>query len=388
MEYRRFGKTEFQIPVISCGGMRFQQSWKGSDKVTQESQRNVEACIARALELGITHIETARGYGTSEEQLGQILPKLPRDQMLVQTKVNPMAEAEKFKHVFEKSFGLMKLDYLDLFAFHGIGDDESLENALRSMDMVQAWKKEGRIRSIGFSTHGLCSAITKAIETGLFDYVNLHWHYIFQENWPAIEAATRHDMGVFIISPNDKGGMLHKPSEKLVELCAPLHPMVFNGLFCLSQPQVHTISCGVTRPSDFDIHMETVQHLGQAGELIRPIIDRLEAELAGTLGEKWAASWSEGIPDWPDAPEQVNIRWILRLRNLAIAYDMQEYAKSRYNMLGNGFPWFPGNSAEKAGEIDFSDALKSSPHADTIPAALTDAHRLLVGERTKPLQES
>lgn len=388
MEYRRFGRTEFQMPVISCGGMRYQQSWKGSEEVTEESQQNLEACIRKALELGITHIETARGYGTSEMQLGRILPKLPRDQILVQTKVNPIPEVEKFKHVFEKSFGLLKLDYLDLFSFHGISNAESLEHALRSMDTVQAWKKEGRIRSIGFSTHGSCEAITKAIETDLFDHVNLHWYYIFQENWPAIEAATRHDMGVFIISPNDKGGLLHKPSEKLVELCEPLHPMVFNGLFCLSHPQVHTLSCGVKRPSDFDIHMETVARLAQADDLIRPIVERLEAELAGTLGEEWAASWSEGLPDWEDTPGQVNIRWILRLRNLAVAYDMQEYAKMRYNMLGNGGPWFPGNDADKVLELDFSSCLEASPHADAIPMALAEAHDLLAGEKSKRLQES
>ena len=102
MEYRRFGRTEFQMPVISCGGMRYQQSWKGSDEVTEESQQNLEACIRKALELGITHIETARGYGTSEMQLGRILPKLPRDQIRVQTKVKPIPEVEKFKHVYVK----------------------------------------------------------------------------------------------------------------------------------------------------------------------------------------------------------------------------------------------------------------------------------------------
>ena len=388
MEYRRFGRTEFQMPVISCGGMRYQQSWKGNDEVTEESQRNLEACITKALEVGVTHFETARGYGTSEVQLGRILPNLPRDRILVQTKVNPMPELEKFKHIFEKSFGLLNLDYLDLFSFHGINDAESLDNALSAMDTVQAWKKEGRIRSIGFSTHGSCEAITKAIETDLFDHVNLHWYYIFQENWPAIEAATRHDMGVFIISPNDKGGLLHKPSEKLVELCDPLHPMVFNGLFCLSHPEVHTLSCGVARPSDFDIHMETVAHLGKADELVRPIIERLEAELAGTFGEKWAASWSEGLPNWQDTPGQVNMRWILRLRNLAVAYDMQEYGKMRYNMLGNGGLWFPGNNADKVQELDFSNCLKASPHADAVPMALAEAHDLLAGEESKRLQES
>ena len=60
-----------------------------------------------------------------------------------------------------------------------------------------------------------------------FDYVNLHWYYINQDNWPAILDAQRHDMGVFIISPSDKGGHLYNPPERLIELCHPLSPMVF-----------------------------------------------------------------------------------------------------------------------------------------------------------------
>lgn len=388
MEYRRFGKTEFQMPVISCGGMRYQQSWKGSDEVTDENQRNLEACITKALELGITHIETARGYGTSEAQLGRVLPKFPRGGLLVQTKIGPMADVEKFRAAFEKSMGLLNVDYLDLFSFHGINNAQSLDNALACMDTVQKWKQEGRIRSIGFSTHGSCKAITNAIETGLFDHINIHWYYIFQENWPAIEAATRHDMGVFIISPNDKGGLLYKPSDKLLSLCEPLHPMVFNGLFCLSHPQIHTLSCGVSRPSDFDAHMETVSLLGRAGELIQPIVERLEAELADTFGATWAESWLEGLPDWDETPGEMNMRWILRLRNLAVAYDMREYGKMRYNMLGNGGPWVPGNNAGKVQELDLSDCLAASPNAAAVPAALAEAHDLLAGEKGKRLQES
>ena len=55
MKYRRFGKTELQIPVLSCGGMRYQQSWKTGDPVTDDNQKNLEATIHRAIELGINH---------------------------------------------------------------------------------------------------------------------------------------------------------------------------------------------------------------------------------------------------------------------------------------------------------------------------------------------
>ena len=91
MIYRRFGRTELQMPVFSCGGMRYQHSWKDEEAegITNEGQANLEATIRRSVELGINHIETARGYGTSELQLGRILPKFDREKIIVQTKVAP-----------------------------------------------------------------------------------------------------------------------------------------------------------------------------------------------------------------------------------------------------------------------------------------------------------
>src|SRR5262244_3834079 len=98
MRYRRFGRTELAMPVISCGGMRYQHKWQDVPpaEIPPDNQANLEATIHRAVELGINHIETARGYGTSEMQLGNILPRLPRDKMIVQTKVSPKANAAEF----------------------------------------------------------------------------------------------------------------------------------------------------------------------------------------------------------------------------------------------------------------------------------------------------
>src|SRR5690606_11947924 len=74
MRYRRFGRTNLRMPVFSCGGMRYQHKWQDVawSEVPRENQANVEAVIRRAIELGIHHIETARGYGSSEMQLGPI----------------------------------------------------------------------------------------------------------------------------------------------------------------------------------------------------------------------------------------------------------------------------------------------------------------------------
>ncbi len=67
------------MPVISCGGMRYQHKWQDvkPEEIPADSQANLEACLHRALELGINHLETARGYGTSEMQMGRVLPPCP-----------------------------------------------------------------------------------------------------------------------------------------------------------------------------------------------------------------------------------------------------------------------------------------------------------------------
>ena len=98
MRYRRFGKTNLSMPVFSCGGMRYQHKWQDVswDDVPREGQANLEATIHRAIELGIHHIETARGYGSSEMQLGPVLAQFPREKLIVQTKVPPMASPDAF----------------------------------------------------------------------------------------------------------------------------------------------------------------------------------------------------------------------------------------------------------------------------------------------------
>ena len=393
MQYRRFGRTELQIPVFSCGGMRYQHAWKDipRDMIPAKNQQNLEATIRRALEVGVNHIETARGYGTSEMQLGEILPQFPRDEIIVQTKVSPKESTQEFLATFDQSLTNLCLDYVDLLGLHGINTPELLNYCIRPGGCLEAARQlqhQGKVRFIGFSTHAPTQIIVDAIETGEFDYVNLHWYYIHQINWPAIEAAQRHDMGVFIISPSDKGGKLYSPPQKLVDLCAPLSPMVFNDLFCLSHPQVHTLSLGAARPTDFDEHLNGLSLLNQTDEILPPILARLEQAAIAQFGEDWFKTWHIGLPSPENTPGNVNIPVILWLRNLLDAYDMEEFAKARYNLLGSGGHWFPGRQANQLAELDLSQCLSHSPHADKIPNLLADTHRRLLGETQQRLSQS
>ena len=178
MKYRRFGRTEINMPLVSAGGMRFQSSWKREDQVKPESVANLDRIVAHALELGINHFETAHGYGTSEEELGQVLPNYERSKLIIQTKGDPSGKVKKVFSTIKTSLKCLRLDYLDLFAAHGINNDQLLEKALKKGAVVEEalkLKEKGVIRHLGFSTHGPTSVIIKAIKTGLFDYVNL-WY--------------------------------------------------------------------------------------------------------------------------------------------------------------------------------------------------------------------
>jgi predicted aldo/keto reductase-like oxidoreductase len=197
-------------------------------------------------------------------------------------------------------------------------------------------------------------------------------------------------MGVFVISPTDKGGHLHTPSQRLRELCAPLHPIVFNNLFCLSAPGIHTISVGAAGPHDLALHLEAVELLSRAPELLPPILQRLEEARREALGDAWLASWSVGLPPWQETPGGINLPVLLWLHNLLEAWDLEGYGRARYGLLGNGSHWFPGENADAldgaVSEAELLAVLGASPWAAEIPGLLRRLRQRLGGEAVRRLQ--
>lgn len=402
MQYRRFGRTELNMPVISTGGMRYQDGWtdKPLSEVDPKVHDNLVATIDHSINVGINHIETARGYGVSERQLGTVLPNYPRKDLIVQTKIGPEDDPVTFTANFMESLDRLNLDHVDLLAIHGINDDETLQQSIREggcLDAARALQRQGLCKHVGFSTHGPLHIIMQAIEAdprdaaSAFDYVNIHWYYIFRRNWPAIQAANKLDMGVFIISPSDKGGKLYEPTPEWTAACDPIHPMVFNDLWCLARPQVHTLSLGAARPSDYDLHIQAVELMDRTEELVPPIDAKLTQMMQERLGLDHPEGMNAGLPEPEDTPGGLNLEVMLWLRHLAVGWGMENYGKMRFNLLGNGGHWFPGVAVNDQDQIDqqaLAQAVKDSPHADVIPKLVAESFDLLGGEKIKRLSES
>ena len=385
------------MPVLSLGGMRFQQSWKdlAASEIKNEGQHQLLKTLEYGVLAGCHHLETARHYGTSERQLGWAIKEVHDHRRILQSKVPPSEDPQFFESELEISFSRLGCDRLDLLAIHGINLPEHLDQTLRPggcMDVVRRWQRDGRIGHVGFSTHGPTELIVEAIKTDQFDYLNLHWYYINQENDPALVAASLQDMGVFIISPTDKGGHLHTPSSKLVELCKPLHPIVVNDLFCLRNPLVHTISVGAACAEDLDLHLEAVQLLPKVDKLLPPVLNRLEQEAFVVLGYDWLSSWQKGLPCWRDTPGEINLPVLLRLHNLVEAWGLEDFAKARYSLLGQAGHWFPGKNADcldrEVSEEDLIAALSASPWKLRIPHLLRNLRDRLKGETQQRLSSA
>ena len=149
MKYRRLGDSELIVSEIAFG------SWLTTSGGVEKNQA-IE-CVHRALDQGITLIDTANVYGRgiAEMVLGEALAEYPRNSYVLATKVYfPMSDTDRglsatqIEKQLDASLARLKVDHLDLYQCHRYDNDTPLEETMEALTKAV---RQGKTRYIGFS---------------------------------------------------------------------------------------------------------------------------------------------------------------------------------------------------------------------------------------------
>jgi aryl-alcohol dehydrogenase-like predicted oxidoreductase len=220
------------VTELALGGL-FVSSYGGE-------YEQAKAAIDRALELGVNYVDTAPGYGNSEEVLGKALEgvKVP---YVLSTKLGgrpqPFKPQDKdglMKSV-EESLRLLKRDHIDILMIHEPdrpgqynwwADPVHFDGPV--MDVLADLKRQGIIRFIGLGGTTVYE-LPHIINTGRFDVVLTAFNYSLlwrEATLEVLPAAKKQGMGVVIGSPLQQGALARRYDEE-----------VQNGARWLSSPR-------------------------------------------------------------------------------------------------------------------------------------------------------
>ncbi|MDR2681315.1 MAG: aldo/keto reductase [Tannerella sp.] len=215
MPVRTLGRTGLQLPILSMGVMRADNP----------------SVVRAAYNSGILFFDTANGYqgGKNEEMLGVFFEGKPRDSYVIATKVKfdyPLHEnfEEKFAEQVEVSFKRLKMDYVDIFYIHAIGDVDAIKEP-RVIEALKKIKESGKAKFLGVSTHAnKPEQLDAVVEMGIYDVVLVSYNFKMKnlpETDAAIERAAKAGIG-FVAMKTMTGGVEDAAGKKKINAQACL----------------------------------------------------------------------------------------------------------------------------------------------------------------------
>ena len=229
MKTRKLGRTGLEVTELSLGGL-FVASW--FNEIDQ-------ACTAvrRAVELGVNYIDTAPGYGNSEEVLGQALDGIDAP-LILSTKLGARPhpfdpqDTAALRASVEESLRLLKRDRIDMLLIHEPdrqgqwewwSDWQAVEGPV--LGLLEELKREGIIRYIGLGGTTVYEMI-HLINSCKFDVVLTAFNYsvLFREAAGVIDAAHAQQMGIIIGSPLQQGALARRYDDEVNHGAAWMSP--------------------------------------------------------------------------------------------------------------------------------------------------------------------
>jgi len=145
MEYKEI--DSFKIPILGLG------TWQIGgelEKSTRNDLGDIEL-IQKAIEMGITHIDTAELYGVGhcEEVVGEAIKKFDREKVFITTKVgNTHLAYDNVIAAMDASLKRLQTSYVDLYLIHSSSSEIPLSETMKAMDKLV---EDGKAKFIGVS---------------------------------------------------------------------------------------------------------------------------------------------------------------------------------------------------------------------------------------------
>ena len=196
-----------------------------------DKQKTAEM-VRYAIDNGVNYFDTAYMYhkNTSESVMGEILSAYPRDSFYLATKF-PGVDKENMpfvREIFEKQLKNCRVDYFDFYLFHCVDDnniDEYLDPKFGVYDYLMEQKRNGRIKYLGFSTHGTINTTRRFLEAYGKDIdfcqMQLNWlDWELQDAKGTLELLRQYNLPVWVMEPLRGGSLAKLENEFEQELLA------------------------------------------------------------------------------------------------------------------------------------------------------------------------
>ncbi len=171
MERRPYGPSGRMVSIVAFGGV----------VVKNRQPEEAARLVHRAFDRGVNYFDVAPLYGDPEVLMGPALAELPRDEFFLACKTT-QRRAAKARADLDESLRRLKVDYLDLYQFHGVSGLEDVETIFApggAMEVFERARDEGLVRHLGFSAHDEEAGISMLER---FDFASA----LFPVNWVSL----------------------------------------------------------------------------------------------------------------------------------------------------------------------------------------------------------
>ncbi len=225
MVYKKFQDRE--LSALGMGCMRLPVIDGDDARPDEAAAAELVAC---AMEHGVNYYDTAWGYhgGNSEIVLGKALAGYPRESFYLADKFPgfSLSNMEKAEEIFETQLKKCGVDYFDFYLFHNVCErniDAYLDPQYGILDYLLRQKEAGRIRHLGFSTHGALPTMERFLDAcgDRLEFCQIQLNYVdwtFQDAKGKVALLERYGLPVWVMEPV-RGGRLARLSQ---ERAAPL----------------------------------------------------------------------------------------------------------------------------------------------------------------------